>query len=111
MKQKQVCETVFPWLRANLGKHSLGCLTGTDTRALRAAIQVIELYAYDPIRAVAQAFGVIVSRMQPETQWLAFHSIAHVLDWSDREKVWTLAGLDLPRLDTPRCLNEPKPRD
>ena len=43
MKQKPKCETLLPWLKANLGKHCLGPLTGTDAKALAAAVQTIEL--------------------------------------------------------------------
>lgn len=106
MKSKPVSLTVFPWLWANLGKTCTAGLTGTDTRALIAAVHVIELYSVDPIRAVAQAFGVIVSRMQPEFQPLAYHAIAHVMDWNHRAEIWALTGLDLPR-HLPSCVNEP----
>lgn len=85
--------TVLDWLRANLGGRALAPLTGCDTRALRAAVQIIEHYAYDGHPAVLNAFAEIVRRMQPKTRELAYHAIAHALDWSDRARVWAAAGL------------------
>jgi hypothetical protein len=98
--------TVLDWLRANLGSRALGALTGTDTRALRAAVQIIEHYAYDRDARVLVAFRLIVLRMQPKTRELAYHAIAHPLDWIDRIKVWAGAGLEYfePRL---KCSFEP----
>ena len=60
--------TIFPWLRANLGSHCLAPLTGTDRRALRAAVQIIELYSYAPAPSVLEAFGQIVSTQTPNRQ-------------------------------------------
>lgn len=104
-KPKPKCETVFPWLRANLGPHSLAPLTGTDTRALRAAVQIIELYSYHPEPEVLKAFGLIVGCMQSTTQELAYHAIAHAMDWSDRSDIWVKAGL--PEFAPRKCSFEP----
>ncbi|HEX3800215.1 MAG TPA: hypothetical protein VH413_16085 [Verrucomicrobiae bacterium] len=91
---KPYAATVFPWLRANLGKNCLGVLTGTDARALQAAVQIAELYAYDRRPQVAVAFGTVVKSMQPQARELAYHAIAHPRDWTDRETMWVEAGLD-----------------
>ena len=104
MKDKPVCETVFPWLRANLGKNCLGALTGTDRKALEAAAQIISLYSYDEAPSVIEAFGIVVRRMQPSTQQLAYHAIAHVTDWSYRSRIWIAAGL--PEFAPVRCAFE-----
>lgn len=92
--QKPCCKALGPWLAANLGKGCLGALTGTDAKALDAAVHIIELMAYagvtDPL---AEAFGAVVLGMQPHTRYLAYHAIAHVMDWADRERVWVAAGL------------------
>jgi hypothetical protein len=93
MKAKPHCETVMPWLKANLGKHCLAPLTGTDFRALQAAVQIIELSAYDDSPEVIEAFAKIVRRMQPKCQGLAYYAIAYVLDWGDRSRIWRQAGL------------------
>lgn len=104
MKQtKPVCQTVLPWLRANLGNRALAPLTGTDAKALAAAVQTVELYCYHPVPSVAQAFGMLVSQMQPHTQELAYHAIAHVMDWGDRYKLWVEAGL--PEFAPRRCVH------
>lgn len=81
--------TVLEWLRSNLGSRGLAPLTGTDTKALRAAVQIIEAWGYDRSPDLLMAFGYTVRRMQPKCQWLAYHAIAHPLDWSDRERIWT----------------------
>lgn len=93
--EKPVSTTVFPWLQRNLPAGALGALTGTDCQALRAAVQIIGLYAFDGSPRVAEAFALVVLRMQPSTRYFAFHAIAHVLDWSDRGRIWVEAGLNL----------------
>ena len=108
MKTKPVCETVLPWLKANLGPRCLAPLTGADAKALAAAVQIIELYSYDSSPHVLAAFGIIVGRMQPSTQELAYHAIAHVLDWDDRARIWFSASL--PEFEPRRCLHEPAER-
>ncbi|HWN09743.1 MAG TPA: hypothetical protein VNO50_10830 [Pyrinomonadaceae bacterium] len=105
MKTKPPCETVLPWLKANLGKHCLAPLTSTDAKALAAAVQIIELYAYHPGINVIDAFGEIVGCMQQSTQELAYHSIAMVMNWEDREPLWVAAGL--PAINPRKCAFEP----
>lgn len=98
--------TVIEWLRANLGSRALAPLTGSDTRALRAAVQLIEQYSYDRHANVLHAFAYCVSRMQSTTRELAYHAIAHPMDWSDRQTVWKASGLGdfSPKL---KCSFEP----
>jgi hypothetical protein len=97
MKTNQpVCKTVLPWLKANLGPRCLGCLTGQSGRALAAAVQLIDLYSSCDYRAephVLVAFRNVVETMAAPERELAYHAIAHVLDWSDRDKIWHLANL------------------
>jgi Arc/MetJ-type ribon-helix-helix transcriptional regulator len=45
-----------------IGSRALAPLTGTDARALGAAVQIIELYTYDRNSNVLAAFGLIVMR-------------------------------------------------
>jgi len=105
-KPKAPASTIFPWLQANLHKGCLAPLTGTDARALQAAVQIAELYSYDSSKPVADAFGLVVTRMQDHTRELAYHSIAHVMEWSDRERLWRHAVLNpIPNLR--RCAFEP----
>jgi hypothetical protein len=106
-KAKPPSVTVQAWLRANLGPRCLAPLTSVDARALAAAVQIVELYAYDRAPEVLEAFGQVVARMQPHTQQLAYHAIAHVMDWNDRRTIWDLAGLPLPHLPLARCAFEP----
>jgi hypothetical protein len=93
--------TVFPWLKSNLGNRALAPLTGTDTRALRAAVELIELYAYDSGVDVLEAFRLTVQRMQPHTRQLAYHAIAHIMNWEDRATIWTHCHLE--PVVTTRC--------
>lgn len=105
-KPEPPSKTVFPWLRANLGKNCLAPLTGTDARALRAAVEIIDLYSVDRDLDVIKAFGIIVLRMQPHCRQFAFHAIAHVLDWGDRRSIWIdsgLAGENLDQFPKTRC--------
>lgn len=93
-----------PWLLANLGKGSLGVLTGTDSRALSAAIHIVELYAVTGDDAVLDAFRVVVLKMQPSARHLAFHATAHLMEWETRKRVWAVAGLG--PITAPRCAYE-----
>lgn len=88
-------ETVLGWLASNLGSRALAPLTGSDTRALRAAVQIVEQYSYDRDPSLLHAFAAVVRRMQSHTQELAFHAIAHPMDWSDRARIWRAAGLEI----------------
>ncbi|HEV2391062.1 MAG TPA: hypothetical protein VG146_01730 [Verrucomicrobiae bacterium] len=101
--------TVLDWLHSNLGGAALAPLTGSDTHALRAAVQIMEQYAYDRHPGLLNAFAEVVGRMQPKTRELAYHAIAHPLDWSDRARVWAEAGLGTPVFFQPRmkCSFEP----
>lgn len=93
---KPVCQTVLPWLKENLGKGCLAPLTGQDSKALAAAVQIVAFYSYCDScaeQAVAEAFGRIVGCMQPQTQELAYHAVAHVMEWSTRDELWLRAGL------------------
>lgn len=108
-KTKTAGQQVLTWLHDNLGRDALAPLTGTDTRALRAAVEIIELYSYDRHSFVLAAFRLVVERMQPHTRWLAYHAIAMVMDWGDRREIWDAAGLDFtPVIGKPRCQAEPR---
>jgi hypothetical protein len=107
MKNQPCCQTLKPWLKNNLGKDSLGPLTGTDARALSAAVHLIELYSIGYRPEVLEAFAITVGLMQPSTQGIAFHSIAHVLDWGDRIELWAKAGLSEASIPRTKCLYEP----
>lgn len=104
MKDKQPCETLPKWLKENLGPRCLAPLTSTDSRALAAAVQTVELYATERSTEVLIAFGVIVRQMQRSTWPLAYHAIAHVMDWGDRRDVWGNSGL--PMIDAGVCKYE-----
>jgi hypothetical protein len=107
MKPKPSSVTIGPWLKSNLGKSCLNGLTGTDWKALLAGVSILELYCYDRNPYLLQAFGITVAHMQEKERWLAFHAIAHVMDWSDRGTVWLAAGLPYGILPA-RCAFEPK---
>lgn len=105
-KPKPKCESLLDFLRGNLGKRCLAPLTGTDARALAAAVHIVELYACDRNPDILKCFGEVVLRMQRSTRWFAYHAIAHSIEWTDRAPVWSLAGLGEPP-DCPRCAFEP----
>lgn len=65
-KPDKPCKTIAKWLKANLGPRCLAPMTGTDSRALDAAVQIVELWAYDRSRDLELAFGLVVQRMQPK---------------------------------------------
>lgn len=104
------CADLLRWLRANLGAGVLGALTGTDAKALAAAVHIVELFAYSPSDEILAAFAAVVRQMQPSTRFLAFHAVAKVMDWDDRERVWEGAGLEPFPAGVPECLNAPSRR-
>lgn len=106
MNTKPVSVTLFPWLKANLGKTCLAPLTGTDRRALLAAVHIVCLYSQEPDDTVAQAFGRVVSMMQVKCRHLAYHAVAHVMEWHSRGELWHHAGLESPG-QIPVCAYEP----
>lgn len=105
MSARPYCQTVLPWLRSNLGRQCLAPLTSTDAAALSAAVQIVLLYAHTGGPQVLNAFGTVVQTMQRSTWELAYHAIAHILDWDDRGRVWNLAGL--PTITVRKCNWEP----
>lgn len=102
-KPQPPAATVFRWLRDN--GHNLAALTGQDTRALAAAVQVVALYNACDSEAedfALTAFRGCVLSMQPHTRELAYHAVAHVGDWSFRAIMWERSGLEpLPHVG--RC--------
>ncbi len=99
MFKNPVSKTIGTWLKANCGRDCLAPLTGQDTRALAAAVQVADLWIhsdYEGQANAARAFAACVQSMQPKCQWMAFHAIAHPGDWSHRVELWDAAGLQLP---------------
>lgn len=110
-REKPWCEQVYPWLRANLGPRCLAPLTGTDARALAAAVQLIALYNQcdsGDERAVLGAFRAAVLCMQPSTRELAYHAIAQQCEWDTRAALWCAADLPVPMV-VRRCAHEPRP--
>ena len=104
---KPPAATISKWLREN--GMSLGGLTGQDWPALRSAVQIVELWCLSDSQGRTQAaiaFCAVVHAMQPNLRYLAYHSIAHVGDWSFREELWIAAQLP-PLDDIPLCNYEP----
>lgn len=107
MKATLPSETIFGWLRANLGNDCLGVMTAFDRSALSAAVQIMDSYTLSRHPSLISAFGAVVRRMQPSAWALAYHAIAHVGNWSDRPRIWAEAGL--PQVAFGRCRFEPAP--
>jgi hypothetical protein len=94
-RTKPLSQTIFPWLKNNLGPRCLAPLSGQDWKALQAAVHLADLWGNsDDRRAAAMAFRLAVEQMQPSTRQLAYHAIAHPLDWSHRAELWAQAGLE-----------------
>ncbi len=86
-------ECIYTFLKGNLGRSALGALTGTDWKALAAAVHLLRLYAYNGHAAVLDAFRLTVLEMQPSTRQFAYHAIAYVSEWHNRAEWWARAGL------------------
>ena len=87
------CKCLLKWLKLN--GLSIGALTGTDSRALAAAVHILELYyvSSSDEAATLEAFRIVVMKMQPSTRQLAYHAIAHLAEWHNRAEIWVRAGL------------------
>lgn len=100
-------QRILTWLKNNGMK--LAALTSTDTRALRASVEIAELAASTGVAAVAEPWGLIVRQMQPHTRYLAFHGVAMALDWGFRWEFWRLARFDAGELaGIPECKYGPQ---
>jgi hypothetical protein len=109
MSAKHLCQELRPWLKANLGKQCLAPLTTQDDLALDAAICLLKLFNYCDSRhanEVLKAFAAAVMTMLPHNRRLAYHAIAHVMDWHNRDQIWSRCGL--PEVENPGvCQHEP----
>jgi hypothetical protein len=112
-RPKPYCQSIFPWLKANLGTRCLAPFTSQDFAAFQAAVQIAELWArsdYESRAAAAQAFGLVVQQMQEKVRYFAFHSVAHVADWGHRWQLWREAELSMEAIKgVPECKFGPKP--
>jgi hypothetical protein len=79
---------------SKLFRGCLGALTGTDVRALNAFVACLQLhyYADHPDRAL-DAARLALGEMQESTRWIARELIPFVLDWDDRERLWSRLAL------------------
>lgn len=102
MKNKELAK----WLRLNLGKQALAPLTSTDSKALDAAVAIIELYNCSSDLELLRSFACCVRQMQESVWPLAYHSIAFVMDWRVRSQLWRKTGLQIP-LNVGICEHEP----
>lgn len=107
MPHEPYAKTLRPWLKANLGKDCLAPLTTTDNLALAAAVQVVAVWYQTRAKGLPQAFAAVVMPMQPSVRYLAYHAIAHVANWSNRDELWLVSQLP-PLGRFPRCANEPR---
>ena len=80
MRTNPPAQTVFAWLRANLGPKALAALTSTDAAALQASVQIVPLWSPYASPDIAAAWGACVRQMQPHTRQFAFHAVAHIAD-------------------------------
>lgn len=92
------------WIRAcsrdpsspsRLNKGCLGMLTGQDSRALAAISACWELYSNsdaDGQRAALSAVRDLLDGMQPKCRFLARELIAFSMNWSDRDRLWSLVS-------------------
>ncbi len=99
-RPKPVCQSVVAFLQGNLGKRCFAPFTSQDSAAFDAAVHLLVLFNrcdgdYEPV--VLTAFRNAVACMQPNCRHLAYHAIAHMMDWHARGQVWSRAGL--PPLD------------
>ena len=96
MKHRNLANKLWPWLKANLGPHCLGCLTGQSQRALVASVYLVDAYSNADCQAgplILRAWALTIITMGPREQELAYHAVAMVRDWGHRSEMWTQAKL------------------
>ena len=99
-------QRVVRWLKNN-GISFAGWTAGDMEQLLCATVRAHEYVRAAPDRAedVALAFGRVVRQMRPPVQAVAYHVVAQVSDWSQRDVLWQLAGC--PDVERQRCEWEP----
>lgn len=103
------CRAVVTWLRTENdspaadrrfhGKHVLAPLTGQDAAALQAFAHLMELYTRSDEHGrhyAVVAMRATVTAAQESVRGLFWEAIPCVYDWSERERLWSLMGLDRP---------------
>jgi len=107
----QECMTsqISEWMCENYGGTCMGALTGTDWKAMRAIVALLELHAYAPEPTHWQAFAILVETMQEKTRWMAHAIIAMVLNWDDRNRLWMRAKLPPFTNPLPRAKHDDTP--
>ena len=102
-REPATCEGLVKWITDNLGVRALAPLTGTDNKALAAAVHILELWGMGDDRLL-QALRIVVLEMQPSTRYFAYHAVAYLAEWETRDRVWRSAGLSFDDLvRAPRC--------
>ncbi len=105
MKNETASMRILKWLRGN--GIPLGALTSHDTACLWASVEIANVWLRGDRNNrldSAQAYGLIVGQMQSTTQFMAYHGIAMVGEWSDRVTLWDEAHLSFDVLDkAPNC--------
>jgi hypothetical protein len=97
-------ENWYHWLKAclkdgapvELGKHSLGMLTGQDKRCLGAIAACWHLYAGgddDGRRAALEAIRALLPGMQRKCWMFARELIPQSMDWHNRAQLWPRVAL------------------
>lgn len=102
--KKNPSQTVFAFLKGNLGKRCLAPLTTTDAKALLASVMIVDLWTTGRDNAAIAAWHHVVGKMQETTRHLAFHAVAHVSNWEDRWRFWDNGWGEMP---TEKCAFEP----
>jgi hypothetical protein len=75
----------------------LGMLTGQDHQALAAIAECWKLYASGDAaaeRAALIAIRSLLPAIQPQCRMFARELIAFVMDWDDRDRLWTAIAFD-----------------
>lgn len=101
---KANCDALWTWLRLNLGRRALAALTGTDVKALAAAVHILRLHAYSGHDALLSALrtrrvgdaaldaSVRVSHDRVRVRMAFPRSWGELAGLPPYERIWILAG-------------------
>jgi hypothetical protein len=89
-------QTALYFVRYHLGKHAFAPLTGTDWRAWRAFVHLLELYGVSRGRGAIEALRACYActlrsyGAQGDVAAVFLQTIPAMLDWSDTRTLWPL---------------------
>ncbi len=100
------------FVQAHLGRDAFAPFTGQDYSAWRAFVYILEMYGRGDLagrKAALGAMNAVLGGVQNERHIhrVFVQTIAHVLDWSDVDRIWSQIGSNWDLRATDRSSKSP----